>query len=434
MLSSSAPVGPQRKEVEMRFLLPVLSLVLLSGWSDAYAGKKKSNLPVSKEASLFEVYSSSEWTIKATGIGKKNKDAEADARKAALYFVLFGGTDPILRTEEDRRKFEPIQEQMFEPSNVAKYISWEARGYLDRRRTSDKKVKLTKLIRINVKMLKEDLAAKGIIKLARDLAQEVGLPMIMVIPEVPKGENPIEHLSSDPMAKHAARVIESYLTARQYEVVVPEQMEALQALSEAQESLKGFEEDYSYQLALSIGSDVYITYSTDIKTRTIGSSTVRKAIVSVRAYETTTARLLGTETGYSVERPSPEEAVLEEAINDAVDKVLSRINAYWNEDLKRGVQYKLIVRIGEDFDEDEVEDISFAISDLIDRFCNYSKENVVTESTLDYLVWAKMDKFEKSSKLYRAMRKAFPQEFEDGKLRRININRKLILLKVVRAE
>jgi len=417
-----------------KFLVGILILLLVASVSE---GKKKpkSNLPISKEATLVESSNPAEVMVLATGIGEGKKKeltrkALLDARRAAVYFVLLGGTDPLLQTQEERRKFAAVQEKYFAEDRISKYIAWEATSFERRIKIAGgKKLKVQKYFKVNKELLKNDLIADGVLTVIAG-----PLPFIMVIPEVPKGENPVERMNAEPRLKHAARVIESYLTARKYDVLVPEQVEAIQALSEAQESLKGFEEDYSYQLALSIGSDVYITYAIDVQARGVGSSTVRKAMVSVRAYETTTARLLGTETGYSVERPSPELVVVEEAINDAVDKVLSRINAYWKEDLKRGVQYKLIVRIGEDFDEDEVEDISFAISDLIDRFCNYSKENVVTESTLDYLVWAKMDKFEKSSKLYRAMRKAFPQEFEDGKLRRININRKLILLKVVRAE
>ena len=397
--------------------------------------KPKSNLPISKEATLIESTNPAEVMVLATGIGEGKKkhlteNAILDARRAAVYFVLLGGTDPLLQTQEERDKFTEVQEKYFSKAQVNRYIACEADAFESRRKIAKgKKLKIQKHFKVNKKLLKDDLSADGIL-----IEIEGPLPFIMVIPEVKKGESPIERISSDPRLKQGARVIESYLTARQYDVQVPDQMVAIQALTEAQQSLKGMEEDYGYQLALSIGSDVYITYSIEIESRDMGSSTVRKAMVSVRAYETTTARLLGTETGYSAERPSPELAVIEEAINDAVDKVLSRISAYWKEDLNRGVQYKLIFRIEGDFDEDEREEIAFVISDLIEAFCNHSRENVVTESTLDYLVWAKADQFSKSSKLYRALRKSFPDEFEGGKLKSININRKLILLSIVEAE
>jgi hypothetical protein len=167
-----------------------------------------------------------------------------------------------------------------------------------------------------------------------------------------------------------------------------------------------------------------------MQTRNVGGSTVRKAIVGVRAYETTTARLLGTETGYSEERPVADLVVIEEAIHGAIDKVLSRINAYWKQDLERGVQYKLVASIQGDFNSDEREDIAFAMSRAIKQNCKLSKENIATERTLDYLVWVDPNQITDSRDLYAALRRDFPTEFRQGELRSINITRKLILLRV----
>jgi len=125
--------------------------------------------------------------------------------------------------------------------------------------------------------------------------------------------------------------------------------------------------------------------------------------------------------------------VVEEAVHDAVDKVLSRVMAYWKDDLRRGVQYKVIVKVDGDFDEDELDDLTIAFSELLDEVANRYKENIVTEETLDYLVWVDPEEFGQSTKLYRVLRREFGQRFPDGKLRRININRKLLLLKITRA-
>jgi len=162
----------------------------------------------------------------------------------------------------------------------------------------------------------------------------------------------------------------------------------------------------------------------------VGSSEVKKASVSVRAFETTTARLLGTETGYSYERPAADEIVTEEAIHDAVDKVLSRVNAYWKEDLQRGVQYKIIFSITGSFDRDQIEDIQFALADVIEDFTNRSKENVVTRQTMDYLVWARPDEYGKARDLYQEIRKGFAAEYSGAQVRQQQLNRKLLLLEV----
>jgi hypothetical protein len=247
------------------------------------------------------------------------------------------------------------------------------------------------------------------------------------LPSVKKGESPINILLKDPTYRHAASVIESYLTSRQYDVVVPEQMEALEALNTAQLELGDREDDYAYQLALSIGSDIYIEFSGIEEKAGYGTN---KYAANVRAYETTTSRLLGTETGYSQARKGELMLCVEEAINDAVDKVLSRITSYWKEDLSQGVQYKLVLNMASDFDEDQIEEIQFVLMDVLENITNKSKENILTSQTMDYNIWCDSREYNKSSKVYRNLKKSFKSEDVEGSISKININRKMIVLKV----
>jgi hypothetical protein len=408
------------------FLIPLVILLISFSFSQG-------NLPVSRQATFIESYSPSEVVIRAAGIGRNNAEAEIDGRKAAVYFVLFGATDPILQTSEEKEAFKKVQDKIFDPGNVNKYISFESTEYESRVRMADGNIKIVKFYRVNKKLLIDDLIAMNVIKPREEIIEAIGLPFIMVVPEVPKGQSPIDALRADPLLKKGAEVIESYLTARQYDVQVPEQMETLSELAEAQAGLKGIEEDYAYQLALSIGSDVYITYNIKVEERYIGSSPVRKAVVAARAYETTTARLLGTETGYSREYPAPEEAVIEEAMNDAIDKVLSRIMAYWKRDTQRGVQFKLIFRLEGDFDEETLDDILITVEDVIDRIANRAKQNIVTDNTIDYNVWVDPDKFRSPLSLYRVLRREIQREVP-VKVRRISANRKLLMLRISEEE
>jgi hypothetical protein len=240
----------------------------------------------------------------------------------------------------------------------------------------------------------------------------------MVIPETPKGQTPLQVFDSNPLARHAAAVIESYLTARTYEVQVPRAAEQLNDMSKMQAEVKGAEEDIAYQIALALGSDVYIVFN--------GSVTNGKASVQVKAYETTTARLLGTETGYSATRAGASmEPLVEEAINDAIDKVLSRVTAYWTKDLTDGIQYKLIFNITGSFGE--VQEVQDAISDIIDEAFAKSKENVATDKTMDYLVWAKKDEFSKARNVMRHIQKKMKGV---AKVSQIVLNKKLIIVGV----
>lgn len=417
-----------------RITICLLASIFLFGCA-AKAPLPLSNLPVSREATIIESTNPAEVLVKAAGIGPNTDIAILDARRAAVFVVLLGGSDPLLQTQEERAKFEFAQEDFYSKENIARYISWESREIESRLIIEGgERVKLTKHFKVNKRMIKNELVLRGILTKREEITEAIGLPIIMVIPEVLKGEDPVEAMSVDVTLKHAAQAIESYLTARQYDVKVPEQMRVLDSLSQAQYSLKGMEEDRSYQLALSIGSDVYITYTVDIQTREVGGSMVRKATVGVRAYETTTARLLGTDTGYSKERPTADLVVIEEAIHGAIDNVLSRINAYWKRDLERGVQYKLIVSIEGNFDESEREDIAFAMNRVLKMSCKFVKENIVTGQTLDYLVWVEPDKIEDTRTLYGVLRTDFPIEFRRGNLRSVSINRKLLLLKIIERE
>jgi hypothetical protein len=234
---------------------------------------------------------------------------------------------------------------------------------------------------------------------------------------VPKDQTPLQVFDANPLAKHAAAVIESYLTARKYDVVVPQSVDQISQMTKLHGDIKGAEEDMGYQLALALGSDIYIVFAGMVYSQ-------NKVTLQIKAYETTTSRLLGTETGYSASRPGPAEPLVEEAVNSAIDKVLQRLVNYWQDDVKKGIQYKLIFKSLSGTINEDVKD---KISDLMDSTFALSKENVVSDKTLDYNVWAKKAEFNKSSKIYRAFRDGLKNT---AKLSQIVINRKLIIIGV----
>ncbi len=402
------------------------------------------NLPESREATFVEANGSAEVLVKAKGIGGASglfgfkeeeslKLAEADARKSAVYFVLYGGAglDGILRTDEEKSKFQPYQNEFFTNDNVPKFISWEASGFDSRvKMAGGEKLKVEKQFRVNVKAIKDALIQRGIIASVQEVAEEIGLPTLMALPAVKPGESPLDMLQRDPLLKQGAATIESYLTAKKYDVIAPDQAAQIYQQQKGQMTLKGTDEDMSYAIALSVGSDVYITYTIDMETRSVGSSDVHKASVSVRAYETTTARLLGTETGYSEESAAPQDALIEAAITNALNNVMARINSYWADDMKNGVQYKVVFTITGKFDADTKDDLSPAALLSLKKLCNRVKENVVSDKTMDYLVWVTNQDYQNPSLFFVALKKEFAQNFAQGKLRKVSANRKLMMVAV----
>ena len=397
------------------------------------------NLPRARIATQLESTSPSEVLIRATGFGidKKHrrpkaktldKSADNDAKKTAVWFVLFGGSDPLLQNNNEKQAFEKIQEDFFKMDNIRRFISWEA-DYYDKRLKVDggKMLKVEKTFKINKSLLEAELVKRSIITKLALISESVGTPTIMVIPETTGDVAPLELLKTDPDIKKGAEVIESYLTAKKYTVIVPEQQQVLQELTATQYALGGAAEDYSYLLALSIGSDVYISYNISIESRNIGSSVVKKAIVGCRAYETTTGRLLGTETGYSHERVAPNPVLIEEAMNDAINNVLSRITNYWKSDIKQGIQYKIIVSVSSSFDADQAEEIIFSLSDVFKDIASTLKENTIADYTYDVLLWVKPDQYSTATDIYRAIKRSYSGP---GIVKRISISRKLILLSI----
>lgn len=404
--------------------------------------------PRSKQATLIESVSPTEILVRATGIGHwekgqgKKKDLDNylfeealwDARRSAVWFVLEGGTDPLLRSSQDRDAFRRWEEEFYAVGTVQQFIAWEGSDVLRRQRREIRKnveyeLTIEKSFKVNKQAIQDWLVRKGVLQPTTEVVEVIGNPFIMVIPATGKGENPLELLRRNSHLSHAAKVIEGYLTQRQYDVVVPEQQVVLAELTSAQQFIKGLEEDPSYALALSVGSDIYITYEVNLES--VFPNT-RKAAVNVRAYETTTARLLGTETGYSPTAQASELALIENAVNDAIDKVLSRINAYWKEDLNRGVQYKVIVTIEGANSPEIAEEVQMAFLDLWDGLTHQRryKENVTTHQVLDYNIWCDPREYRQTTKLYRKMKEMLEKSHPRMKLSQVNLNRKLLLLKV----
>lgn len=414
----------------------IILVFLLFFSVEAFAGSKapydkEGNLPVARQARIKEVISPKEVDLYAVGIGSGKKKyrqraAIEDAYKSAVYYLLYNGSDPIISAELDLLRFKQEEQQFFDKKNIAKFIVYESPEFVQRIEIDGKKrLKVEKIIRVDVGRLKSELISLGVIVPMLSTASDIGYPNIMVLPDVPKGQSPVSALAGDNRLQLCASVIESYLTSRSYDAVVAQQIERLSG-EVIGDNVSG--------IALALGSDVYITFSLDVSQRQLSGKTMSKASVAVRAFETSTARLLGSETGYSKDRPDAESAVIEEAVKDAIDKVLSRIEKYWKDDRSRGVQYKLIISIKGNFDSATQFRMNSAISGLLKDMCKQTKENLLTTEKMDFLVWAKPEEYGSSLRMANALRVGMANDFPEGELVAVNINRKLIYFELRNAK
>lgn len=417
------------KKFFVLFAVLVLSIYSCGGTSDPKPVDRKTNLPISNEATFVESYSSSEVSIAATGYGVNMETATIDLKKAAVLFVATGGTDPIVKAPQEKANFNMISEEMFQMSVINTFITNESKPKQTIGVTKDgvQMKKVTKYVRVDKRKVKEYLVQKQVVISKDELTEAVGTPFIMVIPEAQKGVEPLDLLANNLLAKAGAAAIESYLTAREYDVVVPEATNVLNQITELSSELAGIEEDQIAKVNRVIGSDIYITYLAVINS---GANGTKKASVTVKAYETTTGRLLGTETGYSPSiKMSSDQALIENAIGDAVNNVLARVQTYWKKDLKKGLQYKITFRI-DGFKGADAERITDVIADVVESEFVSSKELLLTNNTVEYVVWASKDDYSTGNNIYRMLRKTVAQKGKDCSVSRIAVNKKFVLVKV----
>ncbi len=402
-------------------------------------------LPVSREASIIEVVSASEVSIEGVGIyksseksrRKRKKDVKKygqekaieDAKRAAVYYLIFNGTDPLLSTPEEINRFNKIENDFFQQENINELITYTAAQpnkviSLDRREG----VKVYMNFKVNMTFLRQLLEENLVVFSQKELSEELGYPQIMVLPVAASGKEALDVLKSDKKVQHAAGVIESYLTAKKYDVIVPAQLNAINNLTKSIQSVKKTKSDEVYQLALSIGSDIYLDYSIG---QTKSAYNTDQVSVTVRAYETTTGRLLATETGYSKPRVGEEFVSIEEGLLAAMTNVTQRIMTYWEDDLARGVQYKVITSIvRKQLSEEALESIQEDLLDSFDEIANIVKENVVTDRTIDVSLWCDNEKISDSRKLFKQIRSEFRLKQSSMLLKQVNRNRKLIILEI----
>ena len=407
--------------------LPLLAFVLHLSISTCPADR--SNLPESKEATLIEVISPTDWGLEATGIGRgrekgRQENAITDAKKAAIWFILFG-QDGLVQTEGEREKIKQCMEPLFEKGITEGFVTWIGRSPLKRVVIEGgKALKVVVQLRVNRKMVGDWLVDHC--GFAPPPARP---PSILVLPEVPDRINRIRSLHTDELMEAAATVIVSFLSYQGYESFIPEphvngHSEKLKITSEIQD-------DYALMLATAYGVDIYVSYNVEIEKRNVGRIQSNKAIVRIQASDAAMGRPIADETGYSEFRPSPEMVVLEEAMTDAIGKVSARINRYWKEEWEKGLRYRVIFHVEcEDFDQQQTEVCTATLSRVLEHLFPEVNVNVTSDHSSDYVIRAQYADFENARDIYRAIKKSFSEEFSDGLIVRDVLNRKLLVAKV----
>jgi nucleoid DNA-binding protein len=151
--------------------------------------------------------------------------------------------------------------------------------------------------------------------------------------------------------------------------------------------IEGLPQDPAAKIALSVGADIYVVVEGKFEEGQVGKDRTTKAAASLKAFETTTGRLIGSSTGFSKEviaGPGKDRVTLSEAIRDAADKLITQIMDYWKSDIKKGKQFLIFV-YGNFENLQRQADITSAIKNIS---ADYKRE-VASKNLMTFRVWYK---------------------------------------------
>lgn len=371
----------------------------------------KNTRPTSYQAEIVESLDGNRVRVRAVGVGDHTQEAIADGYRAAVYRV----SQDLVQSPDERVAFEGVADEIY--ANANKYV--ERYEIKSRRKEPHADVKLNLDIVVNRRLLADDLVALGVIKAQRDLLTELRNPSIVVLPDA--------KIDGTAWRQFAIDHVASYLTARKFEVLDAGQVAKLDLAAARTQGAGGISTDPQAAIALEIGGDIYVVFDVSVDRGAVGRDGTLKATANVRAFETTTARSVGSETGFSREYATTagaEQKAIAEALSDAIDKLMIKVMAYWKDDTVKGFQY--LVQVRGNFGGDDGERVSRAMYEAVKAVAGANfKENVATAQTLNYQVWYKGDNRE----LLYALQDKF-QPVTNKKLRSLSNNRKMLQLQV----
>ncbi|NOZ86007.1 MAG: hypothetical protein GXP49_07050 [Deltaproteobacteria bacterium] len=372
--------------------------------------KKVSVLPNSRSAVYIEDISPD--TVRMKGIGEAGNyiDAIVDAKKAAAYQVALS----LLSTQEEKQLFAQLEEKFFK--GFKRYMVGPE-VVLSKKKSPDRS-KTVVQIRIDVsrKNIQEDLVNWGVVREMKQLAAEVGKPVLMVWPE--------KSIRKAKWMNAARNHVNSYLTSEGFEIKDAEAEQNLSELQTEAAGIAGADDDEAAALAAVIGADVYVKYEVILDEKGEGV----KGTATVKAYETTTAALLGAHTAFSRTYPKTagvEEKCVIESLSDAVAKVIQDVIKKWKEYVEEGQPYE--VALTGDFQGPDGRKLQRGLYGLLKSICTSVKTETETEGTLKYSVHSKRDSEDFKNAFEESLEKLLEKLKGEATYKRVMASRKIMI-------
>lgn len=274
-------------------------------------------------AEISEVVDDATVVVMSTGYGYDQADATRDAYRAGVWAVAAS----LALSDLEKVNVEGYKGALIDDPNPWIKDVRELGGGPE-----GAWMRVSLQLRIDRGGLRAHLEQRGILTPIREVVARVDYPTVMVVSQTG---------ASGPEAVSAQNEAVAFLSDRGFEVLdagaaaeLGAVRDQLLALSVGQDPLAA--------AALSVGADVYVVVEAVVQD--LGGS--RQGAGSVKAYETTTARLLGAGNSVSHQRAegtSSDAYLAAEAVRDATSKVIDGVLTAWKRSVDEGRSYYIVV-------------------------------------------------------------------------------------------
>ncbi|MBN1969509.1 MAG: hypothetical protein JXR48_06875 [Candidatus Delongbacteria bacterium] len=298
-------------------------------------------------------------TVEAEGLGKTVPDAIAQAQRNAIDTAI--GT--YIVSESEVKDYVTVKDKILAKSEAFVKSFDVLDKFKDEGGLWNVKIKAD----VAKDIILSDLEALGV------LMSQLDNPSILVF-YAPKGEQYDQRYT-----EQAINQINQYFTTYRYDVY---DLDQLNAMIEDDISMKQayLNEDVSMAEILSkkLKTDIYVTVSIILEDTGHGK---KKAKATAKIFNASTAKLLGTQNGYSDEvfgNNTAWDRNIDQAVKKLMDPMMNQVKGYWKLQLDKGKMFVLqFSKIGEGRKVKKA---------LLDILTNSAKE-VKKISTTEYNVW-----------------------------------------------
>jgi hypothetical protein len=357
--------------------------------------------PLSIEAQFIEASSASEVLLRATGKARDVSGAIEDAKKAAVWFVLFGGDSPLISSAH-KSKFEKISSNFWNNSTAWIRFTSDIKG----KRQEGAMTLVDVVVKVDREGIRRSLVADGVIEDAAQVNQALNLPSIII----QSNSEILSLVVASALRKSDFNILSEEANSKQHGIM--KQLTLLEGIA-----------DPAYESAMEAGAEVYVKANVNLETGNAAGIKTQKASVTLSAYDSATTQLLASATGYSAERKADPNALTEEAAQDAAFQLRSTLVEEWSKALKDGKIFKVFMKSEDKISDDAEEAFVTALKGLKPE---KMKRQTSGTNILSYWVWSK--NYADAYELYNALKNQYTgpgklsKSIEAGRMLVINIS------------